>query len=359
MSDSTDVSIDYIEMYVEHLERAVFDWVDRYAFTVAGTGGSADHRSVALRHGGIALVLTEATSDRHPASAYVLAHGDGVADIALRTPDLAATFRAATDAGAEVLHRPGRHSGPGPRATAAVRGVPDLSHTLVQRAPDEPPGLPVGFVPALRSAGHRANDVGLDGVDHIALCVDAGDLTRMAEFYAAAFGFRRTFDERIEVGGSAMESTVVRSRNGAVTFTILEPDTSRAPGQGDEFLKNHQGAGVEHIAFSTPDAVRAVRALSRRGTEFLTAPAAYYDTLGERMRIDPARVDSLRAVNVVADEDHAGQLFQIFTTSDHPRHTLFFEVIERRGAEVFGRSNIKALYEAVESERTGQRAGRR
>ena len=351
---AADISIDYIEIYVENLTRAPFEWVDRYAFTVVGTGGSADHRSIALRQGEVTLVLTEATSDRHPASAYVATHGDGVADIALSTPDVAATFAAAVARGADVLRRPTRHSGGGPVATATIRGFRDLAHTLVQRAPGDEPGLPVGFVPALRSAGHRAADVGLFGVDHIAMYVNAGDLVRMTDFYAAALGFRRTFDERIVVGDQAMESTVVQSRSGAVTLTLLEPDTAAEPGQADEFLKNHQGAGVEHIALSSRDAVRSVRALARRGVDFLAAPAAYFDLLGERISLDPERVASLRATNVLADEDHAGQLFQIFTACTHPRHTLFFEVIERHGAEVFGRSNIKALYEALEFERTGR-----
>jgi 4-hydroxymandelate synthase len=354
-----DISIDYIEMYVEHLERAAFTWVDKYAFTVVGTGGSADHRSIALRHGRVTIVLTEATSDQHPASAYVLAHGDGVADIALRTPDVAAACRAATAGGASVLRRPTRHAGGGPAVTATIRGFRDLAHTLVQRARGEEPGLPVGFVPALRATDSRANDVGLVDVDHIAMCVNACDLDRMAGFYRSAFGFRRIFDERIVIGDQSMESTVVQSTSGAVTFTLLEPDTSAEPGQVDDFLKNHQGAGVQHIAFSSRDAVRTVRALSRRGATFLDTPPAYYDLLPQRIHLDPERVASLRATNVLADEDHAGRLFQIFTASEHPRDTLYFEVIERQGAEVFGRSNIKALYEAVEVARTGQHGVRR
>jgi 4-hydroxymandelate synthase len=258
-----------------------------------------------------------------------------------------------------VLRRPTRHAGAGPAVTAAVGGFGDLTHTLVQRAPDAAPGLPVGFVPALRPAGHRAADVGLVGVDHLAVCVNAGELTPMADFYRSALGFRRIFDERIVIGDQAMESTVVQSGSGAVTLTLLEPDTTAEPGQVDEFLKNHQGAGVQHIAFSSRDAVRSVRALSRRGATFLQTPPAYYDLLPERISLDPDRVAGLRATNVLADEDHAGRLFQIFTASEHPRDTLFFEVIERQGAEVFGRSNITALYEAVEVARTGQHGVRR
>jgi 4-hydroxymandelate synthase len=156
-----------------------------------------------------------------------------------------------------------------------------------------------------------------------------------------------------------MESTVVQSRSGAVTLTLIEPDESAAPGQIDEFLKSHQGPGVQHVAFSTRDAVRAVRILGRRGVAFLTTPPAYYDLLRERVHLPDSKVESLRATSVLVDEDHDGQLFQIFTASTHPRHTLFFEVIERQGARTFGSANIKALYEAVERERTGQHGPQR
>ncbi|MGP3925044.1 4-hydroxyphenylpyruvate dioxygenase [Streptomyces sp. 8N616] len=354
-----DLAIDYIELYVENLESAAFQWVDRYAFTVVGSGGSAEHRSLALRHGEITLVLTEATSDHHPASAYVLTHGDGVADIALRTADVRAAFEAAVANGARIHRQPTRHAGDGPAVTAAVQGFGDVVHTLVQRAPDAGPGLPVGFVPALPAAGPPSADVGLLDIDHIAVCLNTGDLGPAVAYYQHALGFRDVFAEHIVVGAQAMNSKVVQGGAGTVTLTLIEPDSTALPGQIDEFLKSHQGAGVQHLAFSSQDAVRSVRVLAGRGVTFLTTPDAYYDLLGERIDLSPQRLDDLRATGVLADEDHDGQLFQIFTASNHPRHTLFFEVIERQGAQTFGSANIKALYEAVELERTGQREFRR
>jgi 4-hydroxymandelate synthase len=351
-----DVAIDYVEMYVGSLETATFDWVDKYAFSVVGTGGSPEHRSVALRHGRITLVLTEATSDQHPASAYVQAHDDGVADIALRTADVRAAFGAAAAGGARVLRTPTRHDGGGPAVTAAIGGFGDVVHTLVQRAPGAGPGLPVGFAPTLRESDGRAEEVGLDEIDHVAVCLDTGSLDLTVDFYREALGFDFVFEERIVVGSQAMESKVVRSRSGAVTFTLIQPDPTADPGQIDEFLKDHQGSGVQHLAFSSPDAVRSVRTLARRGVAFLATPGSYYDMLSERIpSLSQERLADLRATNVLADEDHDGQMFQIFSASTHPRHTLFFEVIERQGAQTFGSANIKALYEAVELERTGQR----
>nr|WP_185845527.1 4-hydroxyphenylpyruvate dioxygenase [Kibdelosporangium aridum] len=351
-SSMQNFEIDYVEMYVENLEVAAFSWVDKYAFAVAGTSRSADHRSIALRQGQVTLVLTEPTSDRHPAAAYLQTHGDGVADIAMATSDVAAAYEAAVRAGAEAVRAPGQHS-EAAVTTATIGGFGDVVHTLIQRDGTSAE-LPPGFTGSMDVTNHGKGDVDLLGIDHFAICLNAGDLGPTVEYYERALGFRQIFDEHIVVGAQAMNSTVVQSASGAVTLTLIEPDRNADPGQIDEFLKDHQGAGVQHIAFNSNDAVRAVKALSERGVEFLKTPGAYYDLLGERITLQTHSLDDLRATNVLADEDHGGQLFQIFTASTHPRHTIFFEVIERQGAGTFGSSNIKALYEAVELERTGQ-----
>ncbi|PPK68823.1 hydroxymandelate synthase [Actinokineospora auranticolor] len=341
--NTKDFEIDYVEMYVDNLEVAVSGWLGKYAFTVAGTDRSADHRSVTLRQRSITLVLTEPISDRHPGAAYLQTHGEGVADIALRTTDVVAAFDAAVRAGADPVREPERRvdAERGPVVTATIGGFGDVVHTLVQREGEA-------------ASGPGGADVDLLGIDHFAVCLTAGDLGPTVAYYERALGFRQIFEEHIVVGAQAMNSTVVQSASGAVTLTLIEPDTRANPGQIDDFLKEHHGPGVQHIAFNSNDAVQAVRALSRRGVEFLKTPGAYYDLLGERITLQTHTLDDLRSTNVLADEDHGGQLFQIFTASTHPRHTIFFEVIERQGAGTFGSSNIKALYEAVELERTGQ-----
>lgn len=348
--------IDYVEMYVGNLDVAALGWVDKYGFTVAGTERSADHRRISLRQGPITLLLTEPTSDRHPGAAYLQTHGDGVADIALSTPDVAAAFETAVRAGADPVREPGRHPEAQPHwplVTATIGGFGDVVHTLVQR--DGSAAVPA-TVPAAspNATGNGGGDVDLLAIDHFAVCLDAGDLGPTVAFYERALGFRQVFEEHIVVGAQAMNSTVVQSASGAVTLTLIEPDRSADPGQIDDFLKDHHGPGIQHIAFNSDDAVRAVQELSRRGVEFLKTPGTYYDMLGERITLETHSLDDLRATNVLADEDHSGQMFQIFTASTHPRHTIFFEVIERQGAETFGSANIKALYEAVELERTGQ-----
>ncbi|HKT00984.1 MAG TPA: VOC family protein, partial [Rugosimonospora sp.] len=191
----------------------------------------------------------------------------------------------------------------------------------------------------------------LDAVDHVALCVPGADLVSTVDWYARVFGFRQIFEERVEVGAQAMDSRVVQSPSGAVTVTIVAPDASACPGQLDDFLRAHDGAGVQHLALSTPDIVGAVRALGERGVAFLATPDSYYDGIKERLGEVDLSIDALRAGNILVDRDHWGEMFQIFTRSTVERGTFFFELIERHGALTFGSNNIRALYEAKERAR--------
>jgi 4-hydroxymandelate synthase len=342
-----DVQVDHIEYTVGDLPAATGWLVDGYGFSVFAAPESPTTtrpvRSAGLRQGRIELVLTEPAVDDHPATAYLERHGDGVSDIALRVPDAAAAFAQAVRRGARPTSSPVRR---GTTVTASVIAFGDVTHTFVQR--DQPGDrLPwLGGTPGVAGTG-----TGLHGVDHFAVCLEPGQLDPTVDFYTAVLDFDMIFTERIVVGTQAMNSKVVQSRSAAVTLTLIEPDTSREPGQIDGFLKNHGGAGVQHVAFVTDDIVSSVGTISGRGIEFLRTPATYYQLLAERVELTRHTGDALRALNVLVDEDPGGQLFQIFARSTHERDTFFVEVIERFGARTFGSSNIKSLYEAVELQR--------
>ncbi|MGW2232062.1 4-hydroxyphenylpyruvate dioxygenase, partial [Streptomyces formicae] len=236
---------------------------------------------------------------------------------------------------------------------AVVSGFGDLRHTLVQ------PSRPfAGTLPPDRrwniddtAADAPAPAPVLGGVDHIAACVPVDTLKRTVDFYNQAFDLHYFSEEYILVGDQAMDSKVVRNESGGITFTLIEPDPTRNPGQIDQFLAAHAGAGVQHLAFLVEDIVGAVRELGGRGVEFLTTPATYYDVIRERVGDLEERIADLRETNVLVDRDEWGHLLQIFTRSPHERRTVFYELIQRNGAQGFGSSNIKALYEAVERTR--------
>jgi 4-hydroxymandelate synthase len=340
------LTVDHVEFYVTDASACAAEFVARYGFDIAARSDDADpiRRSVAVRQGRIVLVFTEGIADEHPASGYVQSHGDGVANIALRTGDARAALAKAVDGGARAIQDPVEVTG---CVTASVAAFGDVVHTFVERRNTSVPDhCPPGLAPVGSATGE------LDKLDHFAVCLPAGELATTVAFYESALGFTKIFEERIVVGAQAMNSQVVQSASREVTLTLIEPDTSLEPGQIDHFVKEHGGAGVQHLAFATPDIVRSVARLRDRGVEFLNAPDAYYGLLTQRLNVSAHGVEELRDFDILVDSDHDGQLFQIFTRSTHPRRTFFMELIERRGAQTFGSGNIKALYEAVELERT-------
>jgi 4-hydroxymandelate synthase len=301
-----------------------------------------------------------AQGDGGPVADYLSKHGDGVAVIAFATGDVTQAFADVIAAGGNPLASPiFATSGDEKVGTALVSGFGDVVHKLVERTDPDGEFAP-GFIDMEPSElGHPSDAAAmpevLEVLDHVAVCLPAGTLDRTVHFYRDVFGLAQIYDERIEVGAQAMLSKVVQDHDARVTFTLIEPDTKREPGQIDEFLRAHDGAGVQHLAFRTSDIATALRTISARGVEFLVAPAGYYQALEGRLGKLAIPLGELRGLNVLADRDRWGQMFQIFARSTHPRRTFFIELIERQGALTFGSRNIRALYEAVEDSRTGIR----
>ncbi|MGI5186160.1 4-hydroxyphenylpyruvate dioxygenase [Dactylosporangium sp. CA-152071] len=342
------MGLDHVMLYVEDIDASV-EWFTRRVglHVIAGAWTDRQHpqvRSVTLGRGQIRLVLAQPLTDDHPGAAYVAVHGDGVADIALHVGDAAAAFEEAVSRGAAPVSAPTTDAGV---RTATIMGVGDVTHTFVD----------YGRGGATYAAGGDVSMRGLSTTDHFAVCVEAGQLDPTVAFYEQTLGFTMVFAERIAVGAQAIQTKAVQSSSGAVTLTLIEPDVSQEPGQIDQFLKAHGGPGVQHIALATDNIVETVTALRDAGVGFLSAPAAYYTMLADRLT--PARHsrDQLEALSVLVDQDHDGQLFQIFAKSVHPRNTVFLEIIERLGAHTFGGANITALYRAVEMQRASQDDG--
>ncbi|MFI5496857.1 4-hydroxyphenylpyruvate dioxygenase [Actinoplanes sp. NPDC051859] len=349
-------AIDHIELYVGDARQSAFYFGTAVGFHLCGQGGPETgldgQRSLLLTQGDIRMVLTTGLSAAHPATEYVRRHGDGIAVVALEVDDAAGAYAELVARGATGLSAPRTWTGADAEVvTAEVGGFGDVVHRLVERRGDRAVFLPGAVEPTPPArTGSGAGQQLLCDIDHLAVCVPPGQLADTVALYARVFGFREIFTEHIEVAGQAMNSTVVQSRSERVTLVLLEPDTSRRPGQIDAFLSEHHGAGVQHLGLRTDDIVTAVGALGERGVRFAGTPATYYDDLERRVGAIAAPLDRLRELGILVDHDHGGQLLQIFTESMHVRRTLFLELIERRGARTFGSGNIKALYEAKERE---------
>lgn len=353
----TITGFDHIEFYVTDLGTSTSTLLDGYGFRLTGrTPDSVTRqRSLLFQQGQIAFLLTEAASPDHPARAYVNQHGDGAAVIAFGTDDVYQAFGEAVAGGALPISSP-VFTGNGDErvGVAEVSGFGDVVHRLVQRTGADPvpaAGFAPGLIEPTPSGSSGTGSEGLRLLDHVAVCLPAGELDKSVQFYRDAFGLSVIFDERIEVGGQAMISKVVQGTEGQATFTLIEPDLTREPGQIDDFLRTHDGAGVQHIALRAADIASSLRELTGRGVEFLTSPDDYYRALPARLGALTIDVEVLRELNVLADRDPSGEMFQIFARSRHERGTFFFELIERRGALTFGTKNIHALYEALDSER--------
>ena len=352
------LDIDHVELYVGDARQVAYYLCTAFGFRICGQGGPetglTGQRSLLLRQGGVQILLTSALTADHPVAEYVSQHGDGVAVVAFGSTDVEQAYAEAVAAGATSVTPPRRYARDDAAVVVAtVSGFEDVVHRLVRRDGSRGEFLP-GAIEMI-AADPESGDELLQVIDHAAVCLPAGELEPTARYYENVFGFSQIFTEYIEVGEQGMDSRVVQSSSGGVTFTFLQPDLSRRAGQIDDFLTWHGGAGVQHLAFGTRDIVSAVRTFGRRGVGFAATPASYYDVVRDWLDPRDADVAALRELGVLVDRDHWGLMFQIFTQSMHVRRTLFFELIERHGARTFGTSNIKALYEAKERELAGVR----
>lgn len=348
------LDVDHIEFYVGDAVAAAASLCTAYGFRVYGHGGPDTglpmQRTVLLGQGDIRILLTSGLHKDHPASQFVSKHGDGVAVTAFRTDNAALAYADAVAAGALGLRKPRTWQDDDTCVvTAEVAGFGDVVYRFVERS-----GTGNQFQPDAismdQSAGDGAENHLLRLIDHMAVCVPAGELDSVVAFHEKVFGFAVTFQEYIEIGDQGVASKVVQSPSGGVTFTILEPDVSRQAGQIDDFLAWHDGAGVQHVAFLTSNIVDAVRTFTGNGVEFAVSPSSYYDMLAERLGGTDIAVETLRPLGILVDHDHWGEMYQIFAKSTHIRRTYFLELIERHGARTFGTSNIPALYAAKERE---------
>ncbi|RON08964.1 4-hydroxyphenylpyruvate dioxygenase [Pseudomonas brassicacearum] len=337
-----DVSVDHIRLYVNDLELASLTLGEKYGLASCHFNlpvcSLETERSRCFSKDDICIVLTQPLVQSHPGSEFLRRHGEGVADIAFQVSDAMQAFSLAVLRGALPHQAPQQKDGV---VIASIFGAGDLVHTFVQRVTPRHRRSPDNDTPGRTVTG-------LHAFDHFAVCLQAGDLAATCAFYMLALDFSVLYEEKIVVGKQSMNSKVVQNRSGRVTLTLIEPDLSYEAGQIDSFIQKNNGAGVQHIALRTTNIVKSVQALAEKGVDFLKSPSAYYQQLPERLESLKYDVDKLMELSLLADQDHAGQLYQIFAKPSDPDCHFFFEIIERVGAKSFGSSNIKALYDSVE-----------
>lgn len=346
---------DYIELYVGNAKQSAHYYQHAFGFElVAYAGpetGQREYASYVLQQGKIRLVLTTSLRSGSAIAEHVQRHGDGVKVLGLWVDDSARAHEETTKRGAVSVAKPTTiRDSFGEVVTSSIKTYGDTVHTFIERKNYSGPFLP-GYVPA--KSPFKTTPIGLKYVDHCVGNVALGDMNKWVKFYEDVMGFKLliTFDDTdISTEYTALMSKVVSNKNEYIKFPINEPAEGKKRSQIDEYLDFYQGAGVQHIAIATDDIIHTVSELRIRGVEFLTIPATYYDDLLERVGKIEEDVQPLRDLNILVDRDEEGYLLQIFTKPVEDRPTLFFEIIQRKGARSFGKGNFKALFEAIERE---------
>jgi 4-hydroxyphenylpyruvate dioxygenase len=344
------IGIDHVEFYVGNAVQAAHFYETSFGFTPIAYSGletsTTDRVSFVLSQHNIRLVLTSGLTAASPIAGHVHLHGDGVRDLAFEVEDAEYAFDQAIKRGGRPVSEPSSlEDDQGQVKTATIATCGDTVHSFIQRK-----GYKGAFLPGFRpiESVRQSNPIGLTQIDHAAIAVEGGQLDRWVQYYSEVFGFNSSHEEDVETGYTGMNSKVVQDNSGRIRFPIVAPAIRKHKSQIDEFLHFYGGAGIQHIALSTPDIGDAVKSLKGRGVKFLATPSTYYDSLDGRVGRIEEDINELRDLNILADCDNWGYLMQIFTAPVEGRPTLFWEIIQRRGARGFGSGNIKALFQAVE-----------
>ena len=351
---------DFIEFYVGNARQAAVYYAAAFGFRLRAyrgpESGYRDACSYVVEQGKIRLVLTTALTPESPIARHVHLHGDGVRDLALWVDDARRSFDETVRRGAHPVREPeSLRDEHGEVVLASIATYGDTIHTFVERSRYEGPFLP-GFQESSSDPWHPEPQ-GLEYVDHIVGNVALGEMNRFVQFYAEVMGFKQlvSFDDKdISTKYSALMSKVMSNGNERIKFPINEPAQGVKKSQIDEYLEFHRGPGVQHIALATEDIVSTVSGMRSRGVRFLQVPTTYYDDLQDRVGIIDEPIVALKDLGILVDRDEEGYLLQIFTKPVQDRPTVFYEIIQRKGARSFGKGNFRALFEAIEREQAAR-----
>lgn len=347
---------DHIELYVGNAKQSAHFYKTAFGFqSLAYAGpetGVRDVASYVLQQGKIRLVLTTPLNSKHPYAQHILQHGDGVKILALWVDDAYKAFEETTKRGAKVYMEPKTVTDEnGEVRMSGIYTYGETVHLFVERKNYK--GL---FLPGYKEwkSAYAPKDAGLLYIDHCVGNVGWNRMNPTIQWYEDVMGFVNILsfdDKQINTEYSALMSKVMSNGNGFVKFPINEPAEGKKKSQIEEYLDYYEGEGVQHIAVATKDIVATVRELKARGVEFLDAPpAAYYEDMTNRVGKIDEEIAPLQELGILVDCDEEGYLLQIFTKPVEDRPTLFFEIIERKGAQSFGAGNFKALFESIERE---------
>src|SRR5947207_3511180 len=333
---------DHVEFYVGNAKQAAHFYKTAFGFqSLAYSGpetGVKDRASYAIRQNKLLLLLTQPIRANNPIADHVNKHGDGVKALALTVEDATSAWEETTKRGGKSYMEPKTLSDDdGEVVMSGIHTYGDVVHLFIERENYRGP-----FMPRFRKweSNYNPPETGLQYVDHCVGNVGWNQMNPWVKFYEDVMGFRNilTFDDKdISTEYSALMSKVMSNGNGFVKFPINEPAEGKKKSQVEEYLDFYCGEGVQHVAIATKDIVKTVTEIQKRGIEFLNITSTYYDDIPARVGQLHEDLKELERLGILVDRDNEGYLLQIFTKPVEDRPTLFFEIIQRKGAKSFGK----------------------
>ena len=348
---------DYVEFYVGNAKQAAHFYKTAFGFqSLAYCGlenGEKTKTSYVLKQGKIRIILTTPMYGNREIENHLIKHGDGVKVIALWVDDATLAWKETTSRGAKSYLKPHTiQDNHGHVIKSGIHTYGDTVHVFIERKHYN--GL---FLPGFTEweSSYNPSDMGLKYIDHMVGNVGWNEMNLWEDFYRDVMGFANliTFDDKdISTQFTALMSKVMTNGNGRIKFPINEPAKGIKKSQIEEYLDFYNGPGCQHIAIATDNIVQTVSQMTASGVEFLRVPNTYYDTVLNRVGKIDEKIAELRKFSILVDRDEEGYLLQIFTKPVEDRPTLFFEIIQRKGAQSFGKGNFKALFESIELEQS-------
>jgi 4-hydroxyphenylpyruvate dioxygenase len=346
---------DYVEFYVGNAKQAAHYYKTAFGFqSLAYAGpetGVKDKASYVIRQNKLTFILTTSLTKNNEIADHIARHGDGVKMLALKVEDATAAWEETTKRGGKSYMEPAiLKDDNGEVVMSGIHTYGDTVHLFIERKNYN--GV---FMPGYRKweTVYNPSETGLLYVDHCVGNVGWNQMNKWVKFYEQVMGFKNilSFDDKdISTEYSALMSKVMSNGNGYVKFPINEPAKGKKKSQVEEYLEFYDGEGCQHIALATNNIIATVDELQKRGVEFLKIPASYYATVLDRVGHIDEDLKPLSELGILIDKDDEGYLLQIFSKPVEDRPTLFFEIIQRKGAKSFGKGNFKALFEAIERE---------
>ncbi|HNQ83393.1 MAG TPA: 4-hydroxyphenylpyruvate dioxygenase [Bacteroidales bacterium] len=346
---------DYVEYYVGNAKQAAYYYMTAFGFQpLAYSGletGNKEKTSYVLVQDKIRFVFTTSLVPDSEIGEHVKKHGDGVKVVALWVDDATSAFNETVKRGAKPYLDPVKEQDAmGHVVRSGIHTYGETVHIFVERKDYRGAFLP-GF--SKWEPAYRTEPIGLKYVDHMVGNLGWGEMNKWAKFYEDVMGFKQliSFDDKdISTEYTALMSKVMSNSNGYIKFPLNEPAEGKKKSQIEEYIDFYGGAGVQHVAMATDNIIHTVSELKKRGVEFLYVPGTYYEDVLDRVGHIDEDLKPLKDLNILIDRDDEGYLLQIFTKPVEDRPTLFYEIIQRKGAKSFGKGNFKALFESIERE---------